>query len=69
MKICSICKKISGTDQDHLDCQEKLRIETEVEDFKRTITEKLDFMKNVDNVSSDLKALLGHMSREKTKES
>jgi len=69
MKICSICKKISGTDQDHLDCQEKLRIETEVEDFKKTITEKLDFMKNVDNVSSDLKALLGHMSREKTKES
>ncbi|WP_100182897.1 hypothetical protein [Candidatus Nitrosotenuis aquarius] len=69
MKICSICKKISGTDQDHLDCQEKLRIETEAEDFKKNITEKLDFMKNADNVSSDLKALLGHMSREKTKES
>jgi hypothetical protein len=69
MKICSICKKISGTDQDHLDCQEKLRIETEAEDFKKNITEKLDFMKNADNVSSDLKALLGHMSREKNKES
>jgi hypothetical protein len=69
MKICSICKKISGTDQDHLDCQEKIRIETEAEDFKKNITEKLDFMKNADNVSSDLKALLGHMSREKNKES
>ncbi|MBM3904976.1 MAG: hypothetical protein FJ357_07580 [Thaumarchaeota archaeon] len=69
MKVCSICKKISGTDQDHIDCQEKLRIETEADDFKKNITEKLDFMKNTDDVSSDLKALLGHMSREKTKES
>ena len=69
MKVCSICKKISGTDQDHIDCQEKLRIETEAEDFKKNITEKLDFMKNADNVSSDLKALLGHISREKNKES
>jgi len=69
MKICSICRKISGTDQDHIDCQEKLRIETEAEDFKKNITEKLDFMKNADNVSLDLKALMGHMSREKNKES
>jgi hypothetical protein len=69
MKICSICHKISGTDQDHIDCQEKLRIETEADDFKKNITEKLDFMKNADNVQSDLKALLGHISREKNKES
>ena len=69
MKICSICKKISGTDEDHLHCQEKLRIETEADDFKKNITEKLDFMKNAHNVSSDIKALMGHMSREKNKES
>jgi hypothetical protein len=65
MKICSICRKISGTDEDHIDCQEKLRIETEAEDFKKNITEKLDFMKNSDDLSPDLKALMGHMSRNK----
>ena len=69
MKICSICRKISGTDEDHLDCQEKLRIETEAEDFKKNIVEKLDFMKNTDDVSSDLKALMGHINRQKNKES
>jgi hypothetical protein len=65
MKICSICRKISGTNEDHIDCQEKLRIETEAEDFKKNITEKLDFMKNSDDLSPDLKALMGHMSRNK----
>ncbi len=67
MKICTICKKISGTEEDHIHCQEKLRIETEGEDFKKNITENLDFMKNPDNVNSDLKALLGHISRDKIK--
>ncbi|HIH07108.1 MAG TPA: hypothetical protein HA292_02985 [Candidatus Nitrosotenuis sp.] len=66
MKICSICHKISGTTEDHLDCQEKLRIETEADDFKKGITEKLDFMKNKEDIHSDLKALLGHMNREKS---
>jgi hypothetical protein len=65
MKICSICRKISGTDEDHIDCQEKLRIETEAEDFKKNITGKLDFMKNSDDLSPDLKALMGHMSKGK----
>jgi glycine cleavage system regulatory protein len=69
MKICSICHKISGTNEDHLDCQEKFRVETEAEDLKKNITEKLDFMKNVDDVQSDLKALMGHLNREKNKES
>jgi hypothetical protein len=65
MKICSICRKISGTGEDHIHCQEKLRIETEAEDFKKNITEKLDYMKNADDISSDLKALMGHMSKDK----
>ena len=67
MKICTICKKISGTEEDHIHCQEKLRIETEAEDYKKKITENLDLMKNSDNVNSDLKALLGHISRDKIK--
>jgi hypothetical protein len=65
MKICSICHKISGTNDDHTNCKEKLRIELEAEDFKKSIPEKLDIMKNPDDISPDLKALMGHMSREK----
>lgn len=69
MKICSICHKISATDQDHTDCKEKLRVELEAEDFKKSIPEKLDMAKNANDISPDIKALLDHMSREKKKES
>ena len=68
MKICSICHKISGTDDDHIDCKEKLRIELEAEDFRKSIPEKLDLMKNQNDIHSDLKALMGHMSKEKKRE-
>ena len=40
MKICSICKKISGTENDHLDCLEKRRIELEAGGIKENLTEK-----------------------------
>lgn len=65
MKICSICHKISANDDDHTDCKEKLRIELEAEDFKKSIPEKLDLAKNSSDISPDLKALLDHMSKEK----
>jgi len=68
MKICSICHKISGTDDDHIDCKEKLRIELEAEDFRKSIPEKLDLMKNPNDIQPDLKALMDHMSREKKKD-
>jgi hypothetical protein len=69
VKICSICHKVSATDQDHTDCKEKLRVELEAEDFKKSIPEKLDMAKNANDISPDIKALLDHMSREKKKES
>jgi hypothetical protein len=69
MKICSICHKISATDQDHTDCKEKLRVELEAEDLKKGIPEKLDLAKNADDIQRDLKAFLGHMSKEKEKKS
>ncbi|MGI0003862.1 MAG: hypothetical protein ACREAX_01055 [Candidatus Nitrosotenuis sp.] len=69
MKICSICRKISATDDDHTDCKEKLRVELEAEDFKKGIPEKLDLMKNSNDIQSDIKALMGHISKEKKKES
>ena len=67
MKICSICHKISGKDEDHLDCLEKKRIELENEDLKNKIPEKLDMAKNVDDLNIDIKAILDHMIKEKEK--
>ena len=46
MKVCSICNKISGSDQDHLDCIQKRRVELEDVDFKSKITEQLELSKN-----------------------
>ena len=67
MKICSICHKISGTDDDHLDCLEKRRVELEDEDLKQKIPEKLDLAKNVNDLDVDVRAVLDHLTREKQK--
>lgn len=66
--ICSICHKISATNQDHIDCKEKLRVELEAEDFKKSIPEKLDMAKSND-IHGDLKALMEHISKDKKTES
>jgi hypothetical protein len=65
MVICSICKKISAIDGDHLHCVEKRRIELENLQMKDSITEKLDLGKDPNNMGAEIKALLGHMAREK----
>ncbi len=67
MKICSICHKISATDDDHLDCQEKLKIELEDKNFKENIPEKLDLTKNVNDLSIEIKAFLEHIKKENSK--
>lgn len=67
MKICSICRKISGTDNDHLDCQEKRRIELEAQDLKEKLPEQLDMAKSTNDLSSDIKAVLDHLTKEKGK--
>ena len=69
MKICSICKKISGTGSDHLDCIEKRRIELEDGGVKEKLVEKLDLEKDPNDMGKEIKALLGHMNREKEKKS
>ena len=66
MKICSICNKISGSEEDHLDCQEKRRIELEV---KEKLPEKLDMAKNAGDLNLDVKAILDHLTKEKKKSS
>jgi hypothetical protein len=65
MKICSICNKISGSDNDHLDCLQKRRVELEDADFKNQITEKLELSKNPQDLGVEVKAILEHLSREK----
>jgi hypothetical protein len=68
LKICSICHKISGTNEDHLDCKEKRRIELEAQDVKEKLPEKLDIAKNSDVLSSEIKAVLDHLVKEKEKD-
>ena len=67
MKICSVCHKISGTDEDHLDCIEKKRIELDDDNLKEKLPEKLDMSKNANDLNVDIKAILDHMIREKEK--
>jgi len=68
MKMCSICHRISATDQDHLDCIQKIRIEFEDEDFKQHIPEKLELTKDTKNLSVEVRAILEHLTKESKKE-
>lgn len=65
--ICSICKKISATGQDHLDCIQKRRIELEDENFKYGLAEKLDMLKDSKDLGVEIRAILEHLSRERDK--
>ena len=65
MKLCNICHKISATDQDHLDCVQRRSIETEAEDFKNNIPEKLNLSKNTQEIDVGVKAILEHLTRDK----
>ncbi len=67
MKICSICNKISGNDDDHIDCQEKRRIELEAKDLKEKLPEQLNIAKNANDINLEIKAVLDHMTKEKEK--
>lgn len=60
MKKCSICHRISGTNEDHLDCVQRRKIELEDEDFKQKIPERLDVSKNSE-LAIEIKAILDHM--------
>ncbi len=67
MKICSVCHKISGTDEDHLDCKEKKRIELANDNLKEKLPEKLDMSKNANDLNVDIKAIIDHMIQKKDK--
>ena len=68
MKICSICHRISGSGQDHLDCIQKRRIELEDEEQKQKIPEKLNLEKNPNDLNVEVRAILEHLSKEKERD-
>ena len=65
LKICSICHKISASDDNHLDCKEKRRVELEDEELKRKLPEKLDMEKNGSDLAPEVRAILEHITKEK----
>ena len=65
MKICNICHKISATDKDHTDCIQKRSIETENQNFKNSIAEKLNLSKGNQDLGVEVKAILEHLTRDK----
>ena len=68
MKNCSICHKISASDQDHLDCIQKRSIEMEDVNFKNDIPEKLNLSKNTQDLDVGVKAILEHLAKKKNNE-
>ncbi len=62
---CRICKKLSATGRDHLDCVQMRRIELEDEDLKGRLAEKVDLAENPGGLGVEVRALLEHLSREK----
>ena len=65
MKICSICHRLSGTGQDHLDCVQKRRIEFEDDEKKNELPEKLDMANNPQDLGIEVKAILEHLAKKK----
>ena len=55
MKICNICHKISATDQDHIDCVQKRRIELEDEDAKSKLQDKLNLSNDTQDLGVEVK--------------
>jgi len=68
VKNCSICHKISASDQDHLDCIQKRSIEMEDTNFKKNIPEKLNLSKNTQDLDVGVKAILEHLAKKKNSE-
>jgi hypothetical protein len=65
VKICSICQKISGSDDDHLDCLQKRSVELENLDFKSKISEQLELSNSSIDLGVEVKAILEHLAKNK----
>lgn len=69
MKVCSICHKISASNEDHLDCQQKRRIELEDKSLKLNLPERFATAKNIGDLDIEIKATLEHVTKDKEKKS
>ena len=69
MKVCSICHKISTSNEDHLDYQQKRRIELEDENLKLNLPERFVTAKNIGDLDIEIKAILEHVTKDKEKKS
>jgi hypothetical protein len=69
LKVCSICHKISASNEDHLDCQQKRRIELEAENLKLNLPERFATAKNIGDLDIEIKATLEHVTKDKEKKS
>ena len=67
MTICNICHKISATNQDHIDCVQKRRIEIEDKDAKSKLQEKLNLSKDTQDLGIEVRAILEYLTKEKSK--
>ena len=66
MKICSVCNRVSATDEDHTDCVQMRRVDMEDENFKNGIPERIDISgKGRQNLGVEIRAVLEHLAREK----
>lgn len=59
---------ISATEENHLDCIQKIRIEFEDESFKQNIPEKLELAKDSQNLGVEVRAILEHLTKENKKD-
>ncbi len=64
MGICSICKRISATGADHLDCVQLRRVEAEDEGFREGLPERLNATEAGD-LGVEIRAVLEHLARER----
>ncbi len=64
MKICSICHKISATEDDHLNCKEMRRVELEDQELKQKLAAESDMDRDM-ALDVEVKAILDHLTREK----
>jgi len=69
LKVCSICHKISASNEDHLDCRQKRRIELEDENLKLNLPERFATAKNIGDLDIEIKAILEHVTKDKEKKS
>lgn len=59
MRICTVCGRVSGTGDDHLDCVERRRIELEDAGSRESLPERLAVQDG--ELAAEIRSVLDHM--------